>query len=90
MNYTLTQAWEAYAAKDYTLAKRIFLALQAIAPSAETRRHHEMGYAYVLLAEGQRGEAEALLKRLYAETQDAKFLVPLDELNERDERQEKP
>lgn len=78
MNYTLTQAWEAYAAKNYDLAKRIFLALQPIAPSAESRRHHEMGYAYVLLAEGQRQEAEAILKRLYAETQDDTFLAPLE------------
>lgn len=79
MNYTLTQAWEAYAAKNYTLAKRIFLALQPIAPSPESRRHHEMGYAYVLLAEGQREAGEALLKRLYAETQDPQFLIPLEE-----------
>ena len=78
MNYTLTQAWEAYANKDYILAKRIFSALKAIAPTEDPRRNHEMGYAYVLLAEGDRAGAESILQRLYAETQDDKFLAALE------------
>ena len=50
-----------------------------IAPSVETRRNHEMGYAYVLLAEGHRSEAEQRLQRLYKESNDPKFLAPLEE-----------
>lgn len=78
MHYTLTQAWEAYANKDYILAKRIFNGLKGIAPNDDARRHHEMGYAYVLLAEGDRPGATAILERLYAETQDEKFLEALN------------
>lgn len=77
MHYTLTQAWEAYANKDYILAKRIFSGLKNIAPNDDSRRHHEMGYAYVLLAEGDRPGATQILERLYAETQDEKFLAAL-------------
>ncbi len=79
MYYTLSNAWEAYAAKDYTLAGQIFKALMEIAPDEDTRRTHEMGYAYVLLGEGHREEATEILQRLYAETQDDKFLLPLEE-----------
>ena len=79
MYYTLTHAWEAYEAKDYTLAKQIFSALIEIAPDEATRHNHEMGYACVLLKEGLRNEAEARLEKLYEATGDDKFLVPLND-----------
>lgn len=66
--YSLVDAWQAYEAGQYELAATIWKALIEVAPDAETRRSHALGYSYVLVAQQKWTEARTLLQQLQAET----------------------
>jgi len=65
--YTLVDAWTAYQEKRYDQAATIWKALIAQAADTATRHDHQLGYAYVLIAQQNFDAARELLMGLNQE-----------------------
>lgn len=65
--YTLVDAWQAYQEKRYDQAATIWKALIAQATDSVTRHDHQLGYAYVLIAQQDFAAARELLNALNQE-----------------------
>jgi len=75
--YTLLDAWEAYENGKLELAAQIWEALIATAPDADTRRNHELGYSYVLIAQKEFEQARSMLQQNHRETLSTVYLHQL-------------
>lgn len=65
--YTLVDAWQAYQEKRYDQATEIFKALIAQSRDQSSRHEHQLGYAYVLIAQRDFAAARELLNILNQE-----------------------
>lgn len=75
--FTLLDAWDAYEKDQLDRAAEIWRALIQAAPDEDTRRSHELGYSYVLIAQKDFLQARQLLQENYRQTLSTAYLHQL-------------